>query len=193
LSLLAVLAVSGAVAPRTASAAARLPCSSPGTLIEATRSSVLTRLMLGRIPGYYACTRGHPARHLGFANFGFGGILRPRIAGRYAALAYEDCPKEPGALCPRYVERRDLKTSRRIRTPATGSEEARFGVVAIAPSGSVAWSISTAGVGAEIHRLTAAGDALLAAGPSIDPRSVALSERAILWVDGEAARSAPLA
>jgi hypothetical protein len=189
-----LLVAAGVLASASAaSAASRLPCQSPGSLVEATRSSVLTRAIPALRTGYYACTRGHTARFLGYSSSESGGVQRPRLAGRYAAFAWESCPKEPGVPCSRFVERRRLDTNKRLRAPVPDVRQARFGPVLISTDGTIAWSISIADVGGEIHVTAADGrDRKLAAGPDVDAPSLATSAQSAYWTEAGRPRRALL-
>lgn len=96
LSVIGVAVVLGAAAT-SAPAATKLPCVSPGKVLQSTASTVLTvngprKRIGGRTarPGYYVCAKGHPWRLVAEHDpASYNETLRAQLTDRYVGLSLD--------------------------------------------------------------------------------------------------------
>lgn len=181
---------------------ARLPCPSPGNLVEASRSAVISYSKArSREEGYYACFRGHRARFLGPSGENVdGGVRRPVLGGRFVAFTASLCTRDPSYSCAVFVERRDLVTNRPRRFIVQKSEQYRdqppravFRALTLSTTGEMAWGVQTqAGGVIQAFASKSSAAVTLDTGPSVDPSTVAVGGGAVFWTNAGQPRMALL-
>jgi hypothetical protein len=143
-------------------------------------------------PNFYGCAYGgrQGAHVLGPVTectpSGCVGTDRLTLSG--ATAAYEEFSISPEAHLYLVIVR-DLRSGRVMRRLPTGGGLAKD--IVVSPVGAVAW-IATYGLEYVVHAVDATGSRVLARGPDIAPRSLALAGKTLYWTQAGKTSSAPL-
>ena len=215
-ALLAVLATPvGAQTPLkpTGTGDARLPCRTPGRLISANSTSVVSVYSPSqefgppaRTPGFYGCTRGHKFRRIGpdpiSEIFGEGAALDdPALAGHFVALTTQPCNPKVGCFGGA-IRSVSLATGKVVSTPlgdTTSSVRTYVTRRGVAVFSTLQYSTtdpndnSQALVGAGVWRLGRDGvPARLAFDVKLDPNSLQVDDARASWLVASVPQSAPV-
>jgi hypothetical protein len=185
---IAVLLLAGAAASADGAAAR---CVAPGRVVSAGTGLTLyaARDAANDLTRYAVCIRGaRRPRRIGDAE-GESGVQSPSARGRYLAYEYLACDDDTGG-CTGGVYRFDARAPKRERKLATMPNEVGAATsLEVTARGAVAL-IRFANRRQEVLLYDAAGERLLAAGPAVDPRSLAVAGERIYWTESGAPRTA---